>query len=157
MLATPPMKESDVPDQIATTQQLLDRHEIVELVNRLGLWLDDKRWDDASTILTEDATAKTLGGTVQGRDALVEQARRNHPDGTGTQHVITNCVVDLHGDRAEIRANLIVSFFPAAEIGQPLRQIGERYHFDAVRTGEGWRLAGVQALPMWLEGARPGE
>jgi 3-phenylpropionate/cinnamic acid dioxygenase small subunit len=146
-----------VPHQIATTQQVLDRLEIVDLVSRLGAWLDDKRWDDASTILTEDATAKTLGGAVRGRDALVEQARRNHPGDTGTQHVITNCVVDLDGDRAEIRANLIVSFFSAAEIAQPLRQIGERYRFEAVRTDEGWRLAGVQALPMWLEGARPGE
>ncbi|HKE78793.1 MAG TPA: nuclear transport factor 2 family protein [Solirubrobacteraceae bacterium] len=140
-----------------TLQQLLDHHEIVDLVSRLGLWLDDKRWDDASAILTADATAKTLGGTVQGRDALVEQARRNHPDGTGTQHVITNCVVDLQGDRAEVRANLIVSFFSATEIGEPARQIGERYRFDAVRTDVGWRLAGVRALPMWLDGALPGD
>jgi SnoaL-like domain len=47
--------------EIMTLQELIDRGEIAELVSRLGLWLDEKRFDEARSILTEDATAKAPG------------------------------------------------------------------------------------------------
>src|SRR3954471_22021381 len=68
-----------------------------------------------------------------GREALVAQARRNHTE--RTQHLITNCVIDLSTDHAEIGANLLVTF---AADGAPTRQLGERYAFEAARTVDGW-------------------
>ena len=65
---------------------LVDRSEIIQLVDRLGRWLDERRWDEAPSLFTADATAETPGGVARGRAALVEQARRNH-DGHPTQHV----------------------------------------------------------------------
>jgi SnoaL-like domain len=127
---------------------LIDRTEITDLVTRLGLWLDEQRWGDAPAILTEDATASTLGGTARGREAVVEQARRNH-EGKRTQHVITNVVVDLDGDRATARANLLVTFAPEGPPAEPLFQLGERYRFEARRTQDGWRLSAVEIRPLW--------
>jgi SnoaL-like domain len=93
----------------AELRELLDHREITQLVDRLGLWLDEKRFDEARSILTEGAMAETPGGTARGLEAVVEQARRNHGEEVGTQHVITNKVIDLEGDRATVGANLIAT------------------------------------------------
>ena len=55
---------------------LVDRSELIQLVDRLGRWLDERRWDEAPSLFTADATAETPGGVACGRDALVAQARR---------------------------------------------------------------------------------
>jgi hypothetical protein len=145
-----------MPDLI---QQLSDRTEIVDLVTRLGLWLDeDQAPEAAASILTADATARTPGGIAEGRDALVAQARRNHA--VPTQHVIANVLVDLDGDRADVGANLVVTFADgpperAARPGLPAagRTLGERYRFDVVRTAQGWRIAHVETSVRWTSGA----
>jgi 3-phenylpropionate/cinnamic acid dioxygenase small subunit len=124
-----------------------DRFELTELVSRLGRFLDERRWDEAPALFTADATATTPGGVSQGRDALVAQAARNHT--ARTQHLITNCVIDLDGDHAAIGANLLVTFAPEGEVQAPTQQLGERYAFTAARTGEGWRLASVAVRPLW--------
>jgi hypothetical protein len=129
-------------------QELTDRQAITDLVSRLGLWLDEKRFDAAPTIFTEDVTAQTPGGTSSGIARVAEQARRNHADDR-TQHVITNVLVDLDGDRAEVHANLIATFVPDAGAPGDRRTLGQRYGFDAVRTAGGWRLCAVRVQRVW--------
>lgn len=136
---------------------LQDRSDIGELVHRLGAALDDGRFDDLGALFVEDATASTPGGVAHGRAALVAQAARNHDPATGVQHVITGVLVDADGDRAAVRANLVVHF--AATEGAPVPPVafsmGEVYRFDARRTPEGWRLASVATTPVWAAGTRP--
>ncbi|WP_280311822.1 nuclear transport factor 2 family protein [Nocardia abscessus] len=139
-------------------RELLDRQQITALVDRLGRALDEGRFDDLRAIYTSDATAKTPGGTAEGRDALIAQASRNHSDDKRIQHLIGNVLIDLRGDAADVRANLIATFAPASSDGtipQPRFTLGEIYRFDAVRTGEGWRLSRVQTTPVWSTGTRP--
>ncbi|MEU2120770.1 nuclear transport factor 2 family protein [Nocardia niwae] len=142
----------------AEVRELLDRQQITALVDRLGRALDEGRFDDLRTIYTPDATAKTPGGKAAGREALIAQASRNHGDDQRIQHVIGNVQIDLRGDAADVRANLIATFAPASSdgtISQPRYTLGEVYRFDAVRTGEGWRLSRVQTTPIWSTGTRP--
>jgi hypothetical protein len=133
-------------------RDVIDRREIADLVNRLGLWLDEHRWDEAHEIFTVDATAETPGGIARGRDALVEQARRNHAEAT-TQHVITNVVVDLDHDRATVGANLVVTFAPRAKASEPFFQAGERYRFELVRSPDAWRISRVHVRALWRSGS----
>lgn len=129
-------------------QELTDRTEIAELVSRLGLWLDEKRFDDASSILLDDVTVKTRIGTVRGIDAAAAHARQHHSE-ERTHHVITDVVIDLDGDRADVQANLIATFVPIASEPEIHRTAGERYRFEAARTPQGWRLTRVEASPVW--------
>lgn len=148
-----PALQDDLTESRRQLQELIDRSEITELVNRLGVWLDEKRWDEARSILTEDATAKTPGGSVAGVDQLAQQARQNHV--VPTHHVITNVLIDLDGDRATVGANLIATFVTGPDRSGPHFQLGERYRFEAIRTPDGWRLSQVESTPVWSAGSRP--
>jgi ketosteroid isomerase-like protein len=117
-----------------------DRQDITDLISRLGRWLDDKRFDEARTVLTEDVTVRTPGGEAEGIERVVAQASRNHQ--VPTQHLITNVLVDVDGDRASATANLLVTF--AGESQQ-----GERYSFGVARTSDGWRLSRIEVTPVW--------
>lgn len=144
----------------ATLKHLVDRNEIADLVHRLGALLDKGPVDDLRSLLVEDATVCTPGGTAEGREAVIAQASRNHPPEQPIQHVITNILVDLDGARAQARANLIVYFGPltgAPDLAVPLAPpveytTGEVYHYDLVRTSEGWRFSRIQTTPVWRSG-----
>ena len=135
---------------------LADRTEITNLVYRLGACLDDRRFDDMRSLLVDEATVRTPGGTARGREAVIAQARRNHQPDEPTQHVITSPLVELDGDRATVRANLVVNFAAPAlrdeSLPAPPRKytLGEIYHFDLVRTSEGWRITSVESTPVWI-------
>jgi hypothetical protein len=142
----------------ARLQQLLDRQEVTDLVYRLGACLDDGRFDDMRSLLVDEATVRTPGGTAEGLDALVAQARRNHTPDERVQHIITNLLLDLDGDRGEVRANLVVPFASAAGDDQPAPAppahlaLGEIYRIDVVRMAAGWRLSRIEAVPVWMSG-----
>lgn len=153
-------------------QQLLDRNEITDLVSRLGAALDEGRFEDMRSLLVEEVTARTPGGAKEGRDAVVAMASKNHRPEWGHEHVITNVLIDLDGDRATVRANLVVhsasenpadpdsapdpsSTVPPLTAPEVTFMLGEVYRFDVVRTGQGWRFARVEATPTWRWGTRP--
>lgn len=133
---------------------ILDRMELSDLVSRLGFWLDGQRFDQPECLFTEDAFARTPGGTAQGRERLVAQARKNHSHGS-TQHFITNVLIDLDGDLAEIGANLFVKFVYVRDGQERHYDLGERYHLHAVRTANGWRLSRIETAVVWSLGERP--
>ena len=135
-------------------QELTDRIELTELVARQGLWLDERTFADAGAIFTDDVSVVTQGGQAAGLADVVRQADRVHTRYDRTQHVTSNVLVDLAGDRATVTANLVASFVndPAPE---PALVVGERYRFDAVRTPEGWRFSRVQITPLWRSGDLP--
>ena len=143
-----------------TLQELADRSEITDLVNRLGMALDEGRSDDLRSLLAEDATVRTPGGTAEGREAVIAQASRNHPPEQPIQHAITNVLVDVDGSRARARANLVVYFGPLAGASDPAvppappveYTTGEVYHYDLVRTAEGWRFSRIETTPVWRSG-----
>ena len=138
---------------------LADRYEIETLVHRVGLALDEGRFDDLRAIYTDDAVVRTPGGVGEGIDALVAQAARNHLPDDAIQHLITGVLIDLdpEGDRATIRANHVVVFVyrdPAAVPLTPLwseppTAVGAVYRFTARRTAAGWRLTSMVSEPVW--------
>lgn len=147
-----PTTTTDRTDQLG---ELVDRHEIARLVDHLGAALDGGRFDDLPQIFTHDATARTPGGLAEGIDALIAQASRNHSPDDRVQHLVSGVLVDVDGDRADIRANLIVTFAGDDLRTPPRLRLGEVYRFCARRTADGWRLTSVQSTPVWAEGELP--
>jgi hypothetical protein len=148
-------------------QQLLDRDEIARLVYRLGVALDEGRFEELRSIFTPDATASTPGGKASGIDAVVAQAARNHTPDARTQHVIANVLTDIDGSgsSATVRAKLVVVFAaPQSDLADGAESpiappatftLGETYAFTAARTPSGWRLSSVETIPLWSTGTLP--
>src|SRR5262245_32741391 len=88
-------------------QELVDRLEIRDLMDRLGIALDDGRVDDLRVVFSEDVQAEFPPTTLDGLDELVEYGRQATDAFDRVQHAITNVVIDLDGDRASVRANLL--------------------------------------------------
>jgi hypothetical protein len=151
MQATDPIS---LTDQL---QQVEDRQAIAQLVAQLGRMLDEKRFDEARSVLADDVTVRTPGGEAHGSEAVVAQARRTHT--VNTQHAISDVLIDLDGDRARVRANLIATFAPDrpgarlvvgdAEHPDSYFTLGEVYRFEAVRTPDGWRLSRIETERSW--------
>ncbi|WP_280336605.1 nuclear transport factor 2 family protein [Nocardia wallacei] len=138
--------------------QLSDHDQIAALVPRLGTALDERNIDQLRVICTDDITVETPGGRSVGHDAVIAQANRIHTSGQQTQHVLTDIVVDLQRDRAEVRANSTATFVLANSSttpATPLFRVGEIYRFRAARTDHGWRLSRVASTPVWGEGTLP--
>jgi 3-phenylpropionate/cinnamic acid dioxygenase small subunit len=136
-------------------QELSDRADLADLLARHGLWLDEQRYDDAADIFTTDASVHTQGGLSQGIEALTALARRAHAPFAATQHVTSNVLIDLDGDRAMVRANQIATLVHAAAAPDDAVTVGERYRFEATRTPEGWRFSRVETVRIWRSGAIP--
>jgi hypothetical protein len=129
-------------------QDLTDRAELTRLMCAIGRSLDEHRFDDLHEIFTQDVTATLIEGTDTGRDKLVAVARANHQDYDRLQHHVTSVMIDMDGDRAEVRANLEATFGYKAD-PRPVRQLGGLYRGTAVRTEEGWRFSQFQVTPIW--------
>lgn len=134
-----------------TLEQLADRAALADLLARQGLWLDEQRYDDADTVFTEDATVNTQAGQSQGLQALADHARRVHAEFVATQHLTSGVLIDIDGDRATVRANLIAVLVRDSAAAEPAA-VGERYRFEAVRTPDGWRFSRVEVTPIWRYG-----
>jgi hypothetical protein len=147
-------------------KELLDRAQITDLVFRLGVCLDEGRFGDMGALFTDDATVTTPGGTARGRATVLALAERNHRPEIVTQHVSTNLLVHVDGDRATVRGNLVVHVAPPTGPDVPPTTppalaptagftLGEVYRIDCQRTGDGWRFSKVHTIPVWQSGKRP--
>jgi SnoaL-like domain len=138
-------------------QQIADRQAIAELIARVGVMLDEKRFEEAPLILAEDVTVHTPGGSSRGREAVMAQAERSHT--VATQHLITDVLIELDGDTAQARANQVATFAPdrpgarlvvnGVEQADPYLTIGGLYRFGAVRTADGWRVTRIESETLW--------
>jgi hypothetical protein len=135
--------------KMMSENDLVDRLGIEENISKLGRSLDERDFEALRELFTPDASVTTPGGTATGHDALVEQARARHSRDDGIQHVITNLLVEVDGDQASVRANLLVSFAHSGPADPAPFLLGEVYRFDLRRTAEGWRFTTLRSNPVW--------
>lgn len=126
-----------------------DRLDIERHLSRLGRCLDERDFEALRDLFTSDATVTTPGGTATGHDALVAQASGRHTVDEGIQHLITNPLVEVDGDQASARANLLVSFAHTGPTDPHPFLLGEVYQFTLRRTALGWRITTLRSTPVW--------
>ena len=135
-------------------QELVDRAELIELESRKGRYADERRHDEMSDIRTEDSVSIMRNGTLRltGQEAT-EQGRKFLAPFSKVQHMITNVLVDLDGDTAKIRANVVATHVYADE-PQAVWVVKGFYTDEARRTPKGWRLSQIQLHRIWEEDTR---
>jgi hypothetical protein len=89
-----------------------EKDAIREVLAEYCFRLDGGRYDDMAALFTEDGTWDTAFGAATGRAAIAQQARdiriRAGDNRPRAVHLVTNIVIALDGDNAEIRSNWTV-------------------------------------------------
>jgi SnoaL-like domain len=142
--------ERDVAELRRQVRELTDRNEIAELIAGLARYLDEKRFDEARSVFTEDAIGP-FGD--RGVDLLAERSRRNHAPFEGIWHLVGNYQIELDGDRATARAAVHGTHVKRANEPDTHYDGGSFYHLDLARTPDGWRIAGMSFEEVWRSGA----
>ncbi|MET9400457.1 nuclear transport factor 2 family protein [Kitasatospora sp. NPDC002965] len=133
---------------MSTNAPIADRIEIADLFSRFARLLDEKRWEEADTVFTADVTGRSpRSGAIHGLDGLVGFMRQAEVEGEHTQHVTTDLLVDVDGDRAAATANSLVYFYRSGR--PPHLSSGLRLACTAARTPAGWRLREVRTAVAW--------
>jgi hypothetical protein len=134
---------------------VLDRVEIADLASRFGAYLDTVRIEDLGDIFTADVISRfPTGEPERGLDLLQGHARAMLEQWWRTQHVITNVVCELHGDRAQVRANVIATHVRDPSEPAIHWTVGGHYDFEARRTADGWRFGSMVLNATWTNGDR---
>ncbi|WP_217139867.1 nuclear transport factor 2 family protein [Streptomyces sp. AC627_RSS907] len=154
-------------DQSATASAahsaVASRAEIAGLLNRYLVSLDDEELDEAWTagLFTEDAVVAFPVSRHEGAEGMAEYHRTALAAFAATQHLGSPAVVELDGDRATFRANLISTHVHHAHHARPqgdlppLFATGTFVDGEARRTPEGWRLNLLSFRLLWADGSPP--
>ena len=142
---------------------LLDRAEISELVQRYVVGLDtaerseqDLQW--YRRIFTDDVELAFPIGTRTGLGGLPAFQRRARLTWLVTHHVSADHVIDLDGDRATARVQLLGTHVahgtaPTARLQDEDRfDMGGYYDITTIRRPEGWRISRLRFVVVWTSG-----
>jgi uncharacterized protein (TIGR02246 family) len=137
----------------AALQNLADERDIRALIRSAWAAIDRKDWDGYASAFAVDGVFEILGQRRHGRDEIVAGPARDLARYDRLQHIITNELVHVDGDRASGQWYAIAVHVPDAGAPDRHADVGLRYRFDAKRTpDEGWRLADVALEVLWTAG-----
>jgi SnoaL-like domain len=144
---------SSLPREV---QALQDRLDIQDLINQLGVYLDEKRIDDLADIFAGDVEGRLAGGDPFFSIAEIqEHARRHLPQWARLQHVFTNILINLEGDTASLRANLINMHVADPDAPDKHFDFGGYYQITVRRDPVGWRISNILLMEIWRGGESP--
>lgn len=129
---------------VLSLQEISDRLEIQDLLNRYCHAIDSRDWDALDDVFTPDARIdySEAGGAVGGYaeiKAWLPKALERFP---AYQHMVATSRLDIDGDEAAARTILFNPMVHRDEAGgEQVFFIGLWYRDRLVRTPAGWRIA----------------
>jgi hypothetical protein len=136
-------------------QELLDRDRIGALMNRYFATIDDRSDLDAEwarSIFSEDVRVEHRGFTLEGIEDLAVGNRFVRDGWDRTFHISTNAQIEIDGDRAHLRAQLLaIHVHPESTPPEPYF-IANVFEADVLRTVDGWRFQTLNLRRVWSSG-----
>jgi len=138
----------------ATSQQLADRHAIEDVLIRYATALDSRDWSLLASCFTENGVTdyQELGGVNAGPDAIIATCHGALSGLDASQHLISNMVVELDGDRARAACYFQAQHVYAGADGGDNFLVGGTYRDRLIRTADGWRIEHRTLEPTWQDG-----
>lgn len=142
---------SNGPSTNGALEQIAERALIRELMDRYGTVHDSGTPEQYADLFTADGEIAAGGGRVlaKGRDALMEQARRDHDrfgdtDANGRwtsimRHLISNAQITLTGDGTAEGTCYVTTVVKKGDVGPAILSIS-RYVDRYVKAGGEWRI-----------------
>ncbi len=142
-----------------TIQWLKDKADIQDTILKYATGIDTRDWDlyrsifadevemDFSSYSGQPASVVTGDQWVQGVQAML-------PGFDATQHVLTNFVIDVDGDKAVATVYMKAEHFIANTDGDNSHTLGGYYTHKLQRTESGWKIHATKLTVTWSRGNR---
>lgn len=138
-----------------TLQELSDKQEIAEVLYRYATALDSRDGGLLRQVFLEDAVFEIGAGVgrFEGVAAIADVVGAFLGGLEASQHIISNPVIELDGDRATSACYLHAQhYLPDQRTGGNTLEIGGTYRDRLVRTPDGWRIEHRELEVTWTEG-----
>jgi hypothetical protein len=145
---------SQVGDQQAQIQWLVDRAEISDLLFAYAHFIDTTQWEPFFALFTDDAELHYPwhGPLRFGETDMLSVWEEAFRDFWATQHISSNHRIEIDGDRATTTSYVHAAHMrDAANYGDHF-DIGGWYRCEMVRTPAGWRIARLRLNCLWQDG-----
>ena len=134
-----------------------ERLEVIETCTRMAHHADRREWDRLVEIFADEVRldyTSLQGGepATVAREQLVDGWREALGGLAATQHLITNHLVEVDGERAVCLADFQATHLYPNPHGDPSWTLGGRYRFELRRLGSAWRLAALTMTAVWARG-----
>ena len=134
-----------------------DRLDILDTVHRLFRTTDRRRWDELHELFDDEVRldyTSLAGGepVVLGPGDVIGgwQAALGGLD--GTQHLVSNELINGDGDAADVTAEFIATHRLANPFGEQLWTLGGGYEIGLVRAPDRWRIRSLTMTATWASG-----
>ena len=139
--------------------QFDDYQQIVRRRYEYAISIDTRDWDLHRSIFTDRiemdfSSYSGAPGSVMAADDWVEGLKPLFTGLDATQHVMTNPIVGVHADQAELKMYMKAEHFLNNDAGSFDFALGGYYHDRLVRTDSGWRIRAVTLNVFWSRGNR---
>jgi hypothetical protein len=138
-----------------------DKLAVASLLAKYFQLIDDKELGDEKmrAIFADDGTLiRPDGSSVQGPSEIAESNRKSFARFRATQQMVSDCVVDISGHEATLRANVLAMHLWEDGFGDP-NSLDRHFAGGVVlrgqarRTGDGWRLTNLHGQNIWRAGS----
>lgn len=141
-------------DDTAAIAILLDRSQIIDVLNRYAVSIDLRNWEDFADCFAEtvEMSLPALGGPLSlSRADATSMARAIFSGVVATQHLSANHQVTVDGGEATARSTLNATHYLGDDLEQPTQREVGYYEWHLVRS-DGWRIDRVSMTISWVEG-----
>lgn len=133
-------------------RDLIDKQFIIELSYRYAQAVDNRQRNRMRDFFMPDGVLSMLSlGDFVGVDAI-ENALSIIARLDVTQHVITNHIIALNGDRATMECYIIATHIKHDDPRGSIFTAGGQYVDELVRFQSGWKIARRTAKMLWTDG-----
>ena len=131
-----------------------DKFRVIETINAFVTVVDLGMWSEAADLLEarvlvdypDGRDAERAEAPVLGRDVFLDALKRVLGRYAGTQHAVTNHVVNLDDGSATCRSFVRAVHIHPSATNDPWWLFGTYVH-SLLRTDHVWRISGIQFLP----------
>lgn len=155
-------ERASMPPAAYTQSHLADRAQIEDVISAFAINVDRRRWREAQALVADRIELGFPAGDdpsqLQVRQMtaaeFIAASQSQLPGFLHTQHMVTNPVITVDRDRANVTSQMQLSHFLPNEEGEPFWTVVGMYEYGLVRAKTGWKISRMDVHKLFELGNR---